>query len=282
MHYNNTWADYCKDEGAYCKRLFSFLQENLQFMFKNVIMYHKHVPYWHQVYLVLQQLNGMEDGRVADSRHYFSSEFHINVTTTLLLNLHGDVQDLERVLKRRVLSRAVGEGSCSALVKLLPGNKDLYFAHNTWTKYSSMLRILKKFRLPYRHTPDSCANIAGHTTTFSSYPGRIFSGDDFYLISSGLATMETTLGNENDDLYRTVKPQSVLAFIRNLVANRLAENGHEWTEIFSWYNSGTPEDWITNVTTCTGPSGCTEFSYGACRSNFVTVDKTRHTVPYTS
>lgn len=239
MHYNNMWADYCKGEGAYCNRLFSFLQQNLQFMFKNVVMYHKHVPYWHQVYLVLQQLKGMEDGRIADSRQYFPSEFDMNVTATLLMNLHGDVQDLERVLKRSVLSRAVGEGSCSALVKLLPENKDLYFAHSTWTKYSSMLRILKKFRLPYRHTPDSDVKIAGHTTTFSSYPGRIFSGDDFYLISSGLATTETTLGNENDDLYRAVKPQSVLAFIRNLVANRLAENGYEWTEIFSWYNSGT-------------------------------------------
>ncbi|KAL1444137.1 hypothetical protein MTO96_030034 [Rhipicephalus appendiculatus] len=239
MHYDNMWADYCKDEEAYCKRLSSFLQENLQFMFKNVVMYHRHVPYWHQVYLVLQQMKGMEDGRTADSRRYFPLAFDMNITATLMLNLHGDVEDLERVLKRRVPSRAVGEGSCSALIKLLPGNKDLYFAHNTWTKYSSMLRILKKYRLPYRLIPELGAKIAGQTTTFSSYPGRIFSGDDFYLISSGLATMETTLGNENDDLYRTVKPESVLAFIRNVVANRLAENGQEWTDIFSWYNSGT-------------------------------------------
>ncbi|XP_037286138.2 putative phospholipase B-like 2 [Rhipicephalus microplus] len=239
MHYNNMWANYCKDEEAYCERLSSFLQQNMRFMVKNVNMHHLRVPYWHQVYLVLQQMQGLEDGRTAQGRHYFPFECDVNVTATLMLNLHGDVEDLEKVLKRRVPSRTFGEGSCSALVKLLPGNKDLYFAHNTWTHYSSMLRILKKYRLPYRHTPESDVVIAGHTTTFSSYPGRIFSGDDFYLISSGLATMETTIGNENDDLYRAIKPESVLAFIRNVVANRLAENGHEWTDIFSRYNSGT-------------------------------------------
>ncbi|KAH8036913.1 hypothetical protein HPB51_006974 [Rhipicephalus microplus] len=185
MHYKNMWADYCKDEEAYCERLSSFLQQNMRFMVKNVNMHHLRVPYWHQVYLVLQQMQGLENGRTAQGRHYFPFECDVNVTATL------------------------------------------------------MLRVLKKYRLPYRHTPESDVVIAGHTTTFSSYPGRIFSGDDFYLISSGLATMETTIGNENDDLYRAIKPESVLAFIRNVVANRLAENGHEWTDIFSRYNSGT-------------------------------------------
>ncbi|KAH6942884.1 hypothetical protein HPB50_011417 [Hyalomma asiaticum] len=239
MHYYNMWVDYCDGEQAYCKRLSSFLQQNILFMQENVAKHGKDDPYWHQVYLVLRQMRGVEDGKIGDTMRYFPSELDSNITETLCLNLHGDVQDLELVLKRRTPSRSLGDGSCSALVKLLPGNRDLYFAHNTWTKYSSMLRILKKYRLPYRLTPGSDRRVAGDAATFSSYPGRIFSGDDFYLISSGLATMETTNGNQNDDLYLYVKPQSVLAFIRNLVANRLAETGKDWTKIFSMYNSGT-------------------------------------------
>jgi len=42
--------------------------------------------------------------------------------------------------------------------------------------------------------------------SFSSFPGGIQSGDDFYLISSGLTTMETTNNNYNDSLWSNVKP----------------------------------------------------------------------------
>lgn len=42
--------------------------------------------------------------------------------------------------------------------------------------------------------------------SFSSFPGGIQSGDDFYLISSGLVTMETTNENYNESLWSDVKP----------------------------------------------------------------------------
>lgn len=237
MHFNNVWADYCDNEKAYCKRLYSFLHDNLEWMYANVAKYSMDSAYWHQVHLVLRQMQGIEDGQTAELKQYVSSEPDLNVTKTLLLNIQGDVQDLEMALKRRVICRV--EGSSSALIKLIPGRKDLYVAHNTGAKYSSMLRILKKYMLPYRQKPDSGNMVPGHTATFSSYPGRVFSGDDFYLLSSGLATMATTIGNKNDVLYWYVTPQSNLEFIRNIVSNRLAFTGYEWAKIFSKYNSGT-------------------------------------------
>lgn len=67
-----------------------------------------------------------------------------------LLQLGGDLEDLESALNRSSPRRVLGSGSCSALLKLLPGHRDLLVAHDTWTSYQSMLRIVKKYTLPFR------------------------------------------------------------------------------------------------------------------------------------
>lgn len=74
----------------------------------------------------------------------------------------------------------------------------------------------------------------------SSYPASLFSGDDFYTMSSGLAMLETTIGNSNVTLYKQfVRPTTVLEWMRNLLANRLAGSGPEWVQVYSQFNSGT-------------------------------------------
>lgn len=72
-----------------------------------------------------------------------------------------------------------GNGHCSALVKLLPNNSDLFVAQDTWNGFESMLRIVKKYNLNYAH-------VEAKTMTFSSYPGILMSGDDFYIMDTGL------------------------------------------------------------------------------------------------
>ena len=74
-----------------------------------------------------------------------------------------------------------------------------------------------------------------------SHPGclSLFSGDDFYLMSSGLLAQETTIGNSNPELNKFITPQSVLEWMRNIVANRLAVAAPSWADYFSLYNSGT-------------------------------------------
>lgn len=66
-----------------------------------------------------------------------------------LFQVQGDLEDLESVLGRSQKSRVFGSGSCSALIKLFPGNKDLYVSHDTWSTYQSMLRILKRYNFAY-------------------------------------------------------------------------------------------------------------------------------------
>ena len=81
--------------------------------------------------------------------------------------------------------------------------------------------------------------VVGSVQTFSSYPGQLYSGDDFYEVSSGLVTLETTNGNYNKELLQYITPHKVFEGIRTMVANRLAPNGSEWCKQFSQYNSGT-------------------------------------------
>lgn len=52
--------------------------------------------------------------------------------------------------------------------------------------------------------------------------------------------LETTIGNNNPALWKYVEPRgSVLEWLRNIVANRLARSGPEWATVFRHFNSGT-------------------------------------------
>jgi len=70
-----------------------------------------------------------------------------------LSQIADDLGDLESVLKKEGKRSVVGSGKCSALVKLLDGNRDLYVAHDTWAGYNTMLRILKKYSFGFHLVP---------------------------------------------------------------------------------------------------------------------------------
>ena len=190
------------------------------------------------------QLDGLVQGYNAKVKD--DPSLHIPPEDFLWMNIFGDLEDLEQVFnldgKYDNVTRVLGSGSCSAMIKLLPGYSDLYIAQDTWNSYQSMLRTLKKYTFAY-HWDDTKRSehlIPGQTMSFSSYPGLIYSGDDFYLISTGLAVTETTIGNSNKDLWKFVKPKGqLLEGVRTMVANRLAINGKQWSKLFSKRNSGT-------------------------------------------
>ncbi|XP_023243067.1 putative phospholipase B-like 2 [Centruroides sculpturatus] len=235
-HWNNLYLNYCKNEKEYCDKLKTFLQINMDFMNKNIERNRTNF-YWNHVALILEQVKGLQDGY---KRTPSLPDTRPNVMGVMFFNLFGDLLDLEVVFNRT--TRNIFENShCSALIKFVSGYKDLYVAQDTWDNYSSMLRILKKYVMPLRHyLTKGNKIIPGHTTTFSSYPGCIFSGDDFYVISSGLVALETSITNTNTSSFQYIKPDRVvLEWIRNLLANRLATGGRNWAAIFSLFNSGT-------------------------------------------
>lgn len=242
MHWMNSMVNYCgpfEYEVSYCEKLKSFLEANLEWMQREMEL-NQDSPYWHQVRLTLLQLKGLEDSYEGHLT-FPTGKFTIKPLGFLLLQIAGDLEDLEPALNKTKTKASLGSGSCSALIKLLPGGRDLLVAHNTWNSYQNMLRIIKKYRLQFREGPrEEHPLIAGNNLVFSSYPGTIFSGDDFYILGSGLVTLETTIGNKNPALWKYVQPQGcVLEWIRNVVANRLAVDGATWAEVFKRFNSGT-------------------------------------------
>ena len=136
-------------------------------------------PYWHHLSLIYDQLEGLESGYNAKVRDEETPEIpHGDI---FWMNVFGDLEDLEQVFdindefnKTRIL----GSGSCSALIKILPGNQDLYVAHDTWNSYQSMLRMLKKYDFAYHWTSEENHSrghktVPGQVLSFSGYPGVI-------------------------------------------------------------------------------------------------------------
>lgn len=244
----NTFENYCeKPLNGYCQKLQAFLDENFKWMGHQISTHAHHDPFWHQVHLTLLQLGGLVDSYNSNLRNPSTLRHYIpkaDVSGIAMLLLAGDVEDLENVIeaqsegKIKPISRFQHRPSCSAIIKLTPHNKDLLVSHNTWNTYTTMLRTLKKYNIAY-HEVEGGDLVSGRTVSFSSYPGYLFSIDDFYVLSSGLATQETTLENFNKDLWKFVKPTVVFESIRTIVANRLAKGGKDWVEVFSSYNSGT-------------------------------------------
>lgn len=243
MHWMNTVDGYCNNETAYCARLTQYLKTNMAWMKQQIIKNGQKDPYWHQISLMLIQLNGLEAGYLYDDGiKKAMKKLRENDLGFIMIQISGDLEDLEAVLKKSAnLRRVKGSGSCSALIKVLPKNEEIYVSQVSWNTYQSMLRILKKYTFNYHLTPDKQSPIVpGSSMSFSSYPGLLMSGDDFYVISSKLVTMETTIGNSNSDLWKYVTPVgSILEWMRCLAANRIASQGELWTKIFIKFNSGT-------------------------------------------
>ncbi|XP_004410430.1 PREDICTED: putative phospholipase B-like 2 isoform X2 [Odobenus rosmarus divergens] len=242
MHWMNTVVNYCgpfEYEVGYCEKLKSFLETNLEWMQEEMEL-NQGSAYWHQVRLTLLQLKGLEDS-YEGSMTFPTGRFTVKPLGFLLLQLTGDLGDLEPALNKTKTKHVMGSGSCSALIKLLPGQTDLLIAHNTWTSYQNMLRVIKKYRFQFREDPQENSPLApGNKLVFSSYPGTLFSCDDFYIMGSGLVTLETTIGNRNPALWKYVHPKDcVLEWLRNVVANRLALDGDAWADTFKRFNSGT-------------------------------------------
>ncbi|XP_033098666.1 putative phospholipase B-like 2 [Anneissia japonica] len=236
MHWMNIMSSYCLQMSDYCNRLQEFIKTNMEWV-ADQIKDNPDDPYFHQAELILEQMAGLEDGYTNRSSQ---PRLKLEPFNFLLLQISGDLEDLEVALDKKDRKHMTGSGSCSGLIKLLPGNKDLYVSHDTWNVFNAMIRIMKKYDFGFHTVKDGQELIPGREMSFSSYPGALYSGDDFYVINNGLVTLETTIGNSNPILFKYIQPEGkMFEMIRNMVANRLASTASEWADIFTKYNMGT-------------------------------------------
>lgn len=218
-------SDFCEKFSNFTDKLLSSAIERVK---KN-----KDDPFWHEVGLTFYQIAGMDDGRAAAKNFAKSNSPHlkINPCGVLMNDLYTEFDDMKHMMN--VEPTKYPETRCSAIVKILPDVQDVLVAHNTWANPKTMLRIMKKYTLNYSTSKSK-------SVSMSSYPGNIFSTDDFYITSSHLVVLETTNENYNEQLWKYSNVDDILfEFVRNLVANRLATDGAEWTDYFGRHNGGT-------------------------------------------
>jgi hypothetical protein len=113
-------------------------------------------------------------------------------------------------------------GHCSAIVKFTKNNNgkfDILSGHNTWSSYSELVRTLKYF--DYGFEEEINVGMGKKSINFSSYPGVLFSGDDFYLIDNKLTILQTTLSAMNKFTYKNIinEDNYVPEFMRIMTTN---------------------------------------------------------------
>lgn len=150
------------------------------------------------------------------------------------LGLPVDDPKVEEEWRRRV----VGEGRCSALVRVTEGSGDLLVGHTTWADYATMTRIFKYYTIPLED-----AETMATTLIMSSYPGTVTSGDNFIMADSGLVIMDTSLEMVNPFGFDGVKDFPFNPHLPNwmhvLVCLRRAKNAPDFAEFFEAQNTGT-------------------------------------------
>jgi hypothetical protein len=237
----NTFNDYCKGYQKYCARLNRYLNQNLLYIKKKIENAPKDDPYWQSIRRSFLQLTGVLDG-FNNNTSFEKIEINYNIHPIMMININGELYDLDKKFNKTKDPINSEEGSkCSGLIKVTPNNADLLISQVTMSGFQNLLRVLKLYKFGYDERM-----FPGHTTTFASYPGMLYSSDDFALLSSGLASIETTIAVWNQSLYDYTKSENQLhTWVRAIAANQLARTGREWCQIFRRHNSGTYNNqWI--------------------------------------
>jgi len=191
---------------------------------------------------IIRQYDGLLDGYILRQPEVPALEDWV----FMMINGVGDLFDIRPAVNKSMrvnwteLPRREAEmlhsksGHCSAFIKLTPDFSDLLFGHSSWFLFANTNRIFKHYNLRFndKHT-------AAHRVSFSSYPAMLESLDDFYMLSSGIAWIQTTNPVLNNEVYDTVRSNTLLTWQRVRIASAMATSGPHWFEVFQQHASGT-------------------------------------------
>lgn len=166
-HFTNLYPQLFKNPSI-VKKVQDFMEKQEMWTRQN-IKAQKDDPFWRHTGYVVTQLDGLYLGaqkRASEEKIKPMTMFQIQ-----FLNAVGDLLDLIPSLSptksSSMMKFKIWEmGHCSALIKVLPGFENIYFAHSSWYTYAAMLRIYKHwdFNIKDKYT-------LSKRLSFSSYPG---------------------------------------------------------------------------------------------------------------
>ena len=216
------------------------ISDNIEYMKEISIKNMDTDRYWEHIHYIYQQILGLRDG------YKNVTGIELNLSEIFILGGPSDMRDIgihlmknsspsfeEMTLEELKRNETLNSHS-SAFVRLANDSSDIWFGHNTWNYYNLMIRIFKEYRFVTNK-----GNEKSKTIAFSSYPASLSSVDEFHVMDSNLTEMGTSIDILKSNLYNSITHESILTWIRQIVANRLASSAEEWTKIFQTGNSGT-------------------------------------------
>jgi hypothetical protein len=206
---------------------------------KNLADSNRGDAFWDHAILLQTQIEGLIDGY---NQNISEKDRTLSYEDFQVMNAFGDIFDIvywkesERpnfaAMSAQQLDEYIEKHThCSSIIKLADDFSDLFTLHNSWFGFITMTRIFKEYKLEF--------NSVSPSITLSGYPGTLSSVDDFYLTSNKLYVAETTNPTFNEKLFEKIAPESVLTWMRAMIANYLSMTGRDWVETFAKFNSGT-------------------------------------------
>lgn len=241
----NDWflARYSDNHDDYNPEVYTHLHESLDYLEQNTK--EPADDFWKTVSYNFEQLKGVLDGYNLAVK----KEDRFELFDMFFYNSMGDMLDIVEIynnpetrwFKLKNLTREERNiqwktrTKCTGLVKYLKDSDDIYVSQVAWFTYGALTRVMKHFDIPL--TDEFIKN---KQISFSSYPGFLFSFDDFYIAQPNkLAIFETTFTNYNEDLYQYMTSNTLFDWIRIITTIRMIETGSEFRDIFKRENSGT-------------------------------------------
>lgn len=259
IHLENTIRAKCEDQPLekQCDKLRDALDKSANIWKTYAAERSASDPFWHQVSLYYTQIGGIYTGWKHGVERS-TNEYETDISDLYWLNSIAEVTELQHKLNISIENTQLNDipGLSSAFLRIVNETLDdgtnvkkLFVAQDVDGSYSSMTRIMKRYKLNYHQTSKASIVVPGSSVDFSSYPGSITSQDEFYVINGAnirLAVTGTSLKNYNHKLWKNVNITTQVPIgPRITAANHLATNISSWGHTLARSNSGTScKQWL--------------------------------------
>ncbi|XP_032517362.2 putative phospholipase B-like lamina ancestor [Danaus plexippus] len=212
-------------------------------------------PFWHHVSLYYTQIRGIYTGWKYGIEKSML-EYETDISDLYWLNAMAEVEEIQHKLNVSVEDSVFAglPSLSSSLVRIVNESEDgsvkkLFVAQDAAGSYSSMTRIMKRYKLNYHVTSKDSMPAPGSDVQFTGYPGSITSQDEFYVIKGDnhrLAVTGTPLKIYNNKLWKNINiTEQVPIGPRITAANHLSSNVSSWGHTIARSNSGTAcKQWL--------------------------------------